>query len=133
MCDTIGMKMNTAVLSYKCHRYPAEIIAHTVWLYYRFSPRFRDVEELMAARGVTLSYETARRWAVRFGQLYANDLRRRPQPGDNWHLNEVFLKITGRTAYLWQAVDQYGTVLDILVQSQRNKVAAKKRSSSESC
>jgi putative transposase len=127
MCDTLGMKPNTAVPSYKRHRYPAEIIAHTVWLYYRFSLRFRDVEELMAARGVTLSYETVRRWTWKFGQLYANDLRRRrPQPGDNWHLDEVFLKINGRTAYLWRAVDQYGTVLDILVQSQRNKGAAKK-------
>ncbi len=81
----------------------------------------------MAARGVILSYETVRRWALKFGQQYANDLkRRRPQPGDKWHLDEVFLTIHGKTAYLWRAVDQHGTVLDILVQSRRNKAAAKK-------
>ena len=112
---------------YKCHRYPAEIIAHTVWLYFRFSLSFRDVEELMAARGVILSYETVRRWTLKFGQQYANELRRRrPQPGDKWHLDEVFLKINGKQQYLWRAVDQQGTVLDILVQSRRNKQAAKK-------
>ncbi len=126
MCDTNGMKMNAAP-SYKRHRYPAEIIAHTVWLYFRFSLSFRDVEELMAARGVVLSYETVRRWTLRFGQQYANELRRRrPQPGDKWHLDEVFLKINGKQQYLWRAVDQHGTVLDILVQRRRNKAAAKK-------
>jgi putative transposase len=88
---------------------------------------FRDVEEVLAARGIVLSYETVRRWTHKFGQQYANDLRRRrPQPGDTWHLDEVFLTINGKTAYLWRAVDQYGTVLDILVQSRRNKGAAKK-------
>src|SRR4028119_820751 len=81
----------------------------------------------MAARGVTLSYETVRRWTLKFGQQYANELkRRRPQSGDKWHLDEVFLTIQGKTAYLWRAVDQHGTVLDILVQSRRNKAAAKK-------
>ncbi len=89
------MKTTTAP-SYTRHRYPAEIIAHAVWLYFRFSLTFRDVEELMAARGVTLSYETVRRWTLKFGQHYANDLRRRrPQPGDKWHADEVFLKING--------------------------------------
>ncbi len=127
MCDTGGMKTTTATPSYERHRYPAEVIAHTVWLYFRFSLSFRDVEELMAARGVTLSYETVRRWTLKFGQQYANELRRRrPQPGDKWHIDEVFLTIQGRTAYLWRAVDHHGTVLDILVQSQRNKTAAKK-------
>jgi len=120
------MKMNTAAPSYKHHRYPAEIIAHTVWLYFRFSLSFRDVEDLMAARGVMLSYETVRRWTRKFGQQYANTLRRRrPQPGDTWHIDEVFLTIQGKTAYLWRAVDQHGNVLDILVQSRRNKAAAK--------
>ena len=120
------MKTN-ATPSYNRHRYPAEIIAHTVWLYVRFSLSFRDVEELMAARGVILSYETVRRWTLKFGQQYANELRRRrPQPGDKWHLDEVFLKINGKQHYLWRAVDQHGTVLDILVQSRRNKTAAKK-------
>src|SRR5919199_1587142 len=121
------MKTNAAAPSYKRHRYPAEIIAHTVWLYFRFLLSFRDVEEVMAARGVTLSYETVRRWTLKFGQQYANELRRRrPQPGDKWHVDEVFLKINGKTAYLWRAVDQHGTILDILVQSRRNKAAAVK-------
>ncbi len=121
------MKIHIGGPSYKRHRYPAEIIAHTIWLYYRFSLSFRDVEDLMAARGVILSYATVRRWTLTFGQQYANDLRRRrPQPGDKWHLDEVFLTINGKTQYLWRAVDQDGTVLDILVQSRRNKQAAKK-------
>src|ERR687886_309428 len=121
------MKTNAAAPSYKRHRYPAEIIAHTVWLYFRFSLSFRDVEELMAVRGVTLSYETVRRWTLKFGQQYANELRRRrPQTGDKWHMDEVFLTINGTPAYLWRAVDQHGVVLDILVQSRRNKAAAKK-------
>ncbi|MDP9315398.1 MAG: IS6 family transposase [Chloroflexota bacterium] len=121
------MKTNITTPSYKRHRYPAEIISHTLWLYYRFSLSFRDVEELMAARGVVLSYETVRRWTLKFGQHYANELRRRrARPGDKWHLDEVFLTINGKTAYLWRAVDQHGTVLDILVQSRRNKCAAKK-------
>ena len=82
------MKTNSAAPSYKRHRYPAEVIAHTVWLYFRFSLSFRDVEELMAARGVVLSYETVRRWTLKFGQQYANGLkRRRPQRGDKWHLD----------------------------------------------
>ncbi len=81
----------------------------------------------MAARGVILSYETVRRWTRKFGQQYANELRRRrPKPGDKWHLDEVFLTINGKLSYLWRAVDQDGIVLDILVQSRRNKSAAKK-------
>ncbi|HSH80845.1 MAG TPA: IS6 family transposase [Herpetosiphonaceae bacterium] len=121
------MKTNTAAPSYKHHRYPAEIIAHTVWLYFRFSLSFRDVEELMAARGVGLSYETVRRWTRKFGQQYANPLRRRrAQAGDKWHLDEVFLRINDKQHYLWRAVEQHGNVLDILVQSRRNKQAAKK-------
>ena len=88
MCDTDGMKTNVAAPSYRRHRYPAEIIAHTVWLSFRFPLSFRDVEELMAARGVILSYETVRRWTLKFGQQYTNELkRRRPQPGDKWHLD----------------------------------------------
>jgi putative transposase len=121
------MKTNAAALSYKRYRYPGEIIGHTVWLYFRFSLSFRDVEEVMAGRGVTLSYETVRRWTLKFGQQYANELkRRRPQLGDKWHLDEVFLTLQGKTAYLWRAVDQHGNVLDILVQSRRNQAAAKK-------
>src|ERR671916_811589 len=121
------MKTNAAAPSYKRHRYPAEVIAHTVWLCFRFSLSFRNVEELMATRGIILSYETVRRWTLKFGQEYANQLkRRRPQPGDKWHLDEVFLTIQGKTAYLWRAVDQHGNVLDILVQSRRNKATATK-------
>ena len=112
---------------YKGHRFPAEIISHCVWLYFRFSLSYRDVEEMLAARGVLLTYETVRQWCLKFGQTYANELRRqRPRPGDKWHLDEVFLKINGKTHYLWRAVDQHGAVLDILVQSRRDKAAAKK-------
>jgi putative transposase len=113
--------------SYKGHRYPVEIINHCVWLYFRFPLSFREVEELMLERGVVVSYETIRRWCDKFGQAYANDLRRRrPQPGDKWHLDEVFIRINGRQHYLWRAVDQHGNVLDVLVQSRRDALAAKK-------
>jgi putative transposase len=113
--------------SYKGHRYPVEVISHCVWLYHRFPLSFREVEELMLERGVTVSYETIRRWCARFGQAYANALRRRqPRPGDKWHLDEVFIKINGRLQYLWRAVDQNGNVLDILVQNRRNKAAARR-------
>jgi putative transposase len=112
---------------YRRHRFPAEIISHCVWLYFRFALSFRDVEEMLAMRGVSLSYETVREWCLKFGQTYANGLRHRsPRPGDRWHLDEVFLKINGRLHYLWRAADQDGDVLDILVQSHRNKRAAKK-------
>src|SRR5919199_3865044 len=112
---------------YKHHRFPAEIISHGVWLYYRFCLSYRDVEELLFVRGVLVSYEAIRKWCRKFGQVYANQLRRRrPRPGDKWHLDEVFLTIRGVRYYLWRAVDQDGHVLDILVQSRRNKKAAKK-------
>ena len=81
----------------------------------------------MAERGVVLTYESIRRWCLKFGQIYANRLRqRRCQPGDKWHLDEVFLTINGRIHYLWRAVDQHGEVLDILVQSTRDRKAAKR-------
>ena len=112
---------------YRRHRFPGEIISYCVWLYYRFSLSYRDIEELMAQRGVGISYETIRQWCLKFGQTMAAELRRRrPRPGDKWHLDEVYLKISGRTHYLWRAVDQEGVVLDILVQSRRNKQAAKR-------
>ena len=117
----------SSVTSYKGHRFPAEIISHCVWLYFRFSLSFRDVEEMMAERGVVVSYETIREWCQKFGQSYAKRLRtRRGHLGDRWHLDEVFLKIQGKLQYLWRAVDQDGEVLDILVKSRRNKRAAKK-------
>jgi putative transposase len=110
---------------YRGHRFPREIISHSVWLYFRFGVSFRDVEEMMAARGVMLSYETVRRWCDKFGKQYVDGLRRRrPRTGDKWHLDEVFLKINGVTHYLWRAVDQNGVVLDILVQPKRDRFAA---------
>jgi putative transposase len=112
---------------YKRHRFPAEIISHGVWLYFRFCLSYRDGEELMAARGIILTYEAVRYWCRKFGQAYANQLRhRRPRPGDKWHLDEVFLTIRGECHYLWRAVDQDGHILDILVQRRRDKKAAKK-------
>ena len=98
-----------------------------MWLYFRFSLSFREVEELMLVRGVVVSYETIRRWCAKFGQAYADQLRqRRPRLGDKWHLDEVFVKINGKLCYLWRAVDQHGNVLDVLVQSRRNAKAAKR-------
>jgi putative transposase len=97
-----------------------------VWLYFRFPLSFREVEELMLERGVIVSCETIRRWCMKFGQQYANSLRRRlPRPGDKWHLDEVFIKINGEQKYLWRAVDQDGMILDILVQNRRDKTAAR--------
>ena len=97
--------MNAVADLYKRHRFPAEIISHVVWLYFRFSLSYRDIEEMMAERGVILSYETVRNWCSKFGQIFANRLKRcRPQPGDKWHLNEVFLSINGKRSYLWRAV-----------------------------
>ncbi len=112
---------------YKGYRYPIEVIGHAVWQYHRFALSLRDVEDLMLARGVVVTYETIRSWCAKFGPDYAAQLRRRrPRPGDKWHLDEVFGKINGATHYLWRAVDQHGDVLDILVQSRRNAVAAKR-------
>jgi putative transposase len=112
---------------YKNHRFPGAIISHGVWLSYRFPLSYRDVAEFLFARGITVSHEAIRTWCRKFGQDYAHRLRRRwPQPGDTWHLDEVFLTIHGERHYLWRAVDQDDNVLDMLVQSRRNKHAAKK-------
>ena len=98
-----------------------------MWLYFRFTLSLRDVEELLAARGIVVTYETVRQWTLKFGQGFANEIRRRqPRRGDKWHLDEVFITIGGKRHYLWRAVDQEGYVLDILVQSRRNKRAAKR-------
>lgn len=121
------MSLGTTAPRYKNHRFPIEIISHAVWLYFRFCLSFRDVEELLSERGVIVTYEAIRKWCRKFGQQYANQLRRRrPRPGDKWHMDEVFLTIKGEHHYLWRAVDQDGNVLDILVQRRRNKQAAKK-------
>src|SRR4051812_11902244 len=109
------------------HRFPAEIISHAVWLYHVFSLSLRDVELLLAEPGIIVSYETVRRWCRKFGQSFANNLRRRrPQPGDKWFLDEVFIRIQGVQHYLWRAVDQSGVALDILVQDRRDAKAAKR-------
>jgi len=119
--------MNDVKNPYAGYRYPAEIISHAVWLYFRFTLSDRDVEELLAACGLIVSYETVRPWCLKFGQDFANELcRRAPRRGDKWHLDEVYLSINGRCFYLWRAVDQDGSVLDVLVQPRRNKHAAKR-------
>lgn len=111
--------------AYSGHRFPPEIIGYAVWAYYRFSLSLRNVEDLLAARGVVVSYETIRAWAAKFGSQYAKVIRRdRPSAADKWHLDEVVLPINGQKYWLWRAVDSKGDVLDILVQSQRNKQAA---------
>ncbi len=121
------MNERVAALTYKRHRFPPEIIAHAVWLYFRFALSYRDVEELLAERGVLVTYETIRQWCRKFGQDYANELRRRrPRPGDTWHPDEVFVSVNGVQHYLWRAVDQDGHVLAILVQARRDKAAAVK-------
>src|SRR4051812_35794220 len=113
--------------SYKRHRFAPEIIAHAVWLYFRFALSYRDVEELLAERGVIVTDETVRQWCRTFGQPYANALRRRrPRTGDKWPLDAVFIRIYGVQHSLWRAVDQDGNVRAILVQRRRNKAAAKK-------
>ena len=105
------------------YRFPPDIISHAVWLYYRFCLSFRDAEDLLAQRGVTVTYETIRQWCQRFGPVYARRLRR-GRLGDTWHLDEMFVTIQGRQQYLWRAVDEDGDVLDILVPSHRNRRAA---------
>ena len=113
--------------SYAGHRFPPEVIGHAVWLYFRFPLSLRMVEEMLAARGIEVSHETIRRWAEKFGREYANRIRRRaPRPGDRWHLDEVAITITGQRHWLWRAVDQDGFTLDVLVQSRRDRKAAKR-------
>src|SRR3954454_10249018 len=110
---------------YAGYRFPAEIISHAVWLYFRFPLSLRMVEEMLAARGIEVSHETVRQWALKFAQAFANQFRSRlPAPGDKWHLDEVAISIAGKKHWLWRAVDQHGTVLDILGHSRRNAKAA---------
>ena len=111
--------------SYHGYRFPPEIISHAVWLYHRFCLSFRDAEDLLAQRGITVTYETIRHWCRTFGPDYARRLRHRPgRLGDTWYLDELFVNVQGRRQYLWRAVDQDGDVIDILVQSRRNRRAA---------
>ena len=119
--------MSMRKISYAGYRFPPEIIQQAIWLYLRFTLSLRDIEDLLAERAIGVSYETVRRWVNHFGPLIAADLRkRRPKPHTTWHLDEVYLKIDGRMLYLWRAVDAEGEVLDVLVQSKRNKHAALK-------
>lgn len=114
-------------ISYKRHRFPPEIIAHAVWLYFRFPLSLRLVEEMLLERGILVSYETVRRWALKFGPDYARRLRRKtPSRYDIWHLDEVVITIAGKQQWLWRAVDQDGYVLDEIVQTRRNTKAARR-------
>ena len=118
---------NSPTPRYRRHRFPKEVISYAVWLYFRFPLSLRMVEEMLAARGVEVTHETIRQWAEKFGREYAAVLRRRaPQRGDKWHLDEVVVSIAGKKRWLWRAVDADGFVLDILVQSRRDKKAAKR-------
>ena len=113
--------------SYQRHRFPSEIISHAVWLYHRFCLSFREVEELLAKRGISVTYETIRQWCQKFGPDYARKLKKRQgRLGDTWHIDEVFVTIQGQRQYLWRAVDQDGDCIDILVQRRRNQRAAER-------
>ena len=112
-------------ISFKRHRFPADVIRHAVWLYFRFNLSFRDVEELLAQRGIDVSYETIRCWTIKFGPLIARRLRRRrPAPSARWRLDGMVCWIGGRRMYLWRAVDDEGEVLDLVVQRRRDTEAA---------
>ncbi len=112
---------------YKGHRFPPEIIQHAVWLYYRFNLSHRDIEDLLAVRGIVVSYESIRLWSNKFGPKYARRLKRRHQGfGDTFFIDEVFVKIDGKQHYLWRAVDQDGEVVDVYLQSRRDGKAAKR-------
>ncbi len=118
---------STTKSPYAGHRFPPEVISHAIWLYFRFPLSLRMVEEMLAARGIVVSHETVRQWARKFGQAFANQIRRKlPRAGDKWHLDEVVITIAGQKHWLWRAVDQDGIVLDVLVQSRRDKRAAKR-------
>ena len=119
--------MNTRRPRYHRHRFPPEIISHAVWLYHRYCMSFRDVEDLLAERGIIVSYETVRQWCGKFGPDYARQLKRRQgRLGETWFLDEVFVTINGQRQYLWRAVDQDGDLIDILVHPRRDGRAARR-------
>jgi len=119
--------MKTKTPKYQRHRFPSEIIRHAVWLYHRFCLSFREVEELLAERGITVTYEAVRQWCQKFGPALARKLKKRQgRLGDTWHIDEVLVTIQGARHNLWRAVDQDGDVIDILVQRRRNKRAAER-------
>src|SRR5829696_2048088 len=112
-------------ISYRRHRFPPIVIQHAVWLYLRFTLSYRDIEELLARRGLDLSYESIRSWVLKFGPMIARQLRqRRPRPSDRWHLDEMVVRIAGKRMYLWRAVDHEGEILDVLLLSRRDRRAA---------
>src|SRR5690606_30347975 len=114
-------------ISFKRHRFPPDVIRHAVWLYFRFTMSLRDVEDLLAERGIDVTYETVRCWANKFGPaIAANIRRRRGRPDCVWHLDEMVVRIGGKRMFMWRAVDKEGEVLDVLVQKRRNKSAALK-------
>ena len=114
-------------ISFKRHRFPADVIRHAVWLYFRLSVSFRDVEDIMAERGIEVSYETIRCWTIKFGPQFARALKkRRPAPSPRWHLDEMVCNVRGKRMYLWRAVDDEGEVLDLVMQRQRDTEAALK-------
>jgi putative transposase len=109
---------------YSRHRFPAEVIQHAVWLYFRFSLNFRDVEDLLSQPGIYVSHKTVRRWSVKFGLAYAKALRKtHPRADVRWHLDEIFVSINGKSMYLWRVVACEGEALDVLVQARKNKRA----------
>jgi len=119
--------MNSHTLNYHGYRFPPEIISLAIWRYHRFCLSFRDVEDLLAERGIIVSYESIRQWCRKFGPAYARALKRRQgRLGDTWHLHELFVTIQGRRQYLWRAVDQDGDVIDILLQLRRDRRAAER-------
>lgn len=122
-----GRSRTVQPISYNRHRFPPDVIRQAVWLYFRFSLSFRDVEELMASRGVEVSYETVRAWTIKFGPMIARNLRRaHPRRTARWHLDEMVVTISGQRMYLWRAIDDEGVVLDMPVQRRRNTAAAQK-------
>ena len=115
--------MNT----YKRHRFPLDIISHAVWLYYRFNLSHRDIEDLLAERGIIVTRESIRLWCIKFGALYARRLKRKHRGyGDTFYIDEVFVRINGKQHYLWRAVDQDGEVVDVYLQAKRDGAAAKR-------
>src|SRR5712672_1416755 len=122
---TLGYAAGMDQLSYSRHRFPPPVIQHSIWLYLRFTLSYRDVEDLLAERGLDISYETVRRWVLKFGPMIARKLRqRRGRPSDRWHLDEMVIRIAGEHLYLWRAADHEGEVLDMLVQRRRDRRAA---------
>jgi len=113
--------MNSSSSIYKGYRFPSEIISHAAWIYYRLNASLRDTAQALSYRGLEISHETIRPWAYNFGRLYASELRKRqPQRGDKWHLDEVCLRMNGKSYWLWRAIDQDGYELDVLVQPRRS-------------